>query len=203
MQWFENAERGSLSAPSSCFSVWGWMLEAEAVSALVSSTSCHGADRNHTRTCHGPHGGRGRELGSRGAPSLTPPVAKCAGPSVPGGVGSMKGTWVVVAMVWVRDSVGDSHLRFQSTHRASRQAGNTWSKSASWAHSSPHVAVCVSDLSLPRWPPVLGRTEERGWQRWAALRRRGSQSQGFSPLDQLGGKQVACTKLFLNLEALS
>ena len=31
VQWFESAERGSLSAPSSCFSVWGWMLEAEAV----------------------------------------------------------------------------------------------------------------------------------------------------------------------------
>lgn len=56
----------------------------------------------------------------------------------------------------MRDSVGDSHLHFQRMHRASRQAGNTWRKSASWAHSSPHVAVCVSDLSPPCWPQVLG-----------------------------------------------
>lgn len=42
--------------------------------------------------------GRSRELGSRGALSLTPPVASCAGPSVPGGVGSVKGTGVALAM---------------------------------------------------------------------------------------------------------
>lgn len=42
--------------------------------------------------------GRSRELGSRGALSLTPPVASCAGPSVPGGVGSVKGMWVALAM---------------------------------------------------------------------------------------------------------
>lgn len=142
-------------------------MEAEAVSALVSSTSCHGADRNHTRTCHGPHGGRGRELGSRGAPSLTPPVAKCAGPSVPGGVGSMKGTWVVVAMKpqWPWSGLGEGQRGGQpptfSKHTQGLPAG--------WEHMEqvrvlgtqfpPRCCVCFRPVSAPL---ATGSGEDRG-----------------------------------------
>lgn len=87
-----------LSQPSSCFSVWGWMLEAEAVPPHLSRPQIVMEQAGTMPGLATALRGRSRELGSRGALSLTPPVASCAGPSVPGGVGSVKGMWVALAM---------------------------------------------------------------------------------------------------------
>lgn len=92
-------QSGGLSQPPPAASVSGggcWSTRLCPCTCLVHKSSWS-RQESHQDLSRFPWG-CGRELGSRDAPLLTPPAARCAGPSVLGGVGNVKGTWAALAV---------------------------------------------------------------------------------------------------------
>lgn len=174
--------------------------------------SRHGAGRNHAGTCRGPRGVAAGSLGQE-VHALTPPVASCAGPSVPGRGGQREGhrggafceASLLAPGVCVRASMGDrlAHILKGRTGPPGRLG--THGGSPCRGHTVAPTLLCAfQTCPLPRCPQVLqggprgdagegGRCAQKVWK----------PEPGFLAAGSAGQEAGGLHQFFLNPEALA